>query len=50
MEKGARWWFDGVQANKVTQGEDLPSFRPSIEETLRAACLLIIFMEITRVP
>ena len=33
--------------NEATQKEILPSFRPSIEETLRAACLLVIFMGFT---
>ena len=41
---------NGVQANEQHKGEDLPSFRPSIEETLRAACLLIISMEVTISP
>ena len=34
--------FDGVQANKRHK-EILPSFRPSIEETLRAACLTSLY-------
>ena len=41
---------NGVQANMRHKDEDLPSFRPSIEETLRAAYLLIIMMEVTISP
>ena len=41
---------NGVQTNKRHNDEDLPSFRPSIEETLRAACLLIMMMVVTISP
>ena len=43
-----RWWFStAYKRNKATQRRDLPSFRPSIEETLRVACLLVILMGVT---
>ena len=41
---------NGVQTNKRHKDEELPSFRPSIEETLRAACLLIMMMKVTISP
>ena len=37
--------IDIGRSNKRTR--DLPSFRPSIEETLRAACLLVILIGVT---
>ena len=42
--------LNGVQTNKRHKDEDLPSFRPSMEETLCAACLLIMMMMVTISP
>ena len=48
FEEVTRWWFStAYKRNKATQKEILPSFRPSMEETLRGACLLVILMGIT---
>ena len=48
FEEVTRWWFlMAYKRNKATQKEILPSFKPSIEETLRAACLLVILMGVT---
>ena len=41
---------NGVQANRQHKDEVLPSFRPSIEETLRDACLLIMMRVVTISP
>ena len=47
LEEIARWWFStAYEQSNATRRRGLPSFRPSIEETLRAACLLVVLMRL----